>query len=1463
MFKGEIKLKRLACVILALSLMVAMVPQAAAQSIYLNEGFENAVTNGSPTGASVSGYSNIVRVVENGGGKAILQRNKKIDSVVSFACLPTGKNIIFEIMVKVNDSRSDKGVVQIAAGQEKISLVTFKQDGKIWDAQKIEIGSYKTGAWHKVSVRLNTESMRYDVYLDGEILSTRRIAGAANVGAISSVFFTSYGASSGETSMMTDFVRVYGGTELQDGAFFPAKEYNSRQIPITVDEIPDDVEIPIDVLFGSDFESDSVGSLPAGLARKTDGEVVQDPEEDNKYVAVKKTSSVESYVEIQVNNKLEHLVVEGDFYFPSIKGDIWLFLMRDTGGVFSNCLRVSGEGDVLTHNGRAVASGLNEEWVNIALIFDFNAKNFDVYANREVVLQKVGFAQSNISADMNAIRFNLRTGGDGGDEMRIDNLYAYKSDKLEVLESEDEDTNEENKEEKEPERERETVSPLNPDMTVFTRLTEEPSARPSPYFTDYEAARTRYEKSVCLIAGHQNSLIFREKYSSDYVPVLEENEMLIPLRLAGAIFNMPVTWDDATGTAKVGDISMKEGDGTLNIKGRNIPLKVPVRNIEGRLYVQLAPFADDGLDYYVGKSFKGLWSISPEKFNATTSNIVDALNYTVFERPKAHEILETVTENFPNNSHPRVIATADDFARMKQLAETDPYIKEWSDSLLRAAETSEKIKPLPQTYDSAGLRMQGFTSQATIISFYWGYYMTGEEKYFQAAREHALNMAKFPNWNAHQHFLETSAACGTMGLVFDLFYDRLSQTDKDTIVKAMLDFAIKPASEHYYGTGPSNWAVRENNWNIVCNTGVIMGTLAIIDEYEPEFCGDIIEKALRSSEYMMHTYAPEGGWMEGAGYWHYTVSNNVMMAHTLETVLGSDYGLMKTPGVMNTAYFPVFVTGNEGVFAFHDTTGKSNINSPEMFWFAGKNGDGDLSRLRLNTMEKMKYQGSFRDMLWYDPDILVEEVHLPLDYVYGYTEVATSRSDWTNSSTWIGLHAGQNHVPHGQYDIGTFEFESFGVRFANEMGLDNYNLPGYFGGPYYVHRAEGHNVYVINPDESNGQERSAETEVRLVEQKPRGTIYTIDMTPAYARQVKAAKRGFMLTEDRRMLVLQDEIVPLKAGDMYYWFWHTEADIEIAEDGKSALLQRDGRELKLYVDANVDFFIDSDKSLPLPTSPNNPAQLNNLTRIMNKLVITFASGTEQINFRVTAVPETIEYKQTPLTPISEWSIPDGELSVEYNYLEDILVDGKSIDGFEKTTSMYYVPVYEAGDTPPIVSAVGSEDAVVVQGTNEKPVATIKILSEDGTNPFMYFINFIHTPKKEKPTEGEKLEVVDVEASAVPEVLNVPKNTIDGDLSTRWSAEGVQWISLDLGEARTITSVGLSIYQGDARRQFFDVQVSMDGKDFVDVVSAQTSGTGPELEYLSIPPTEAHYVRIRGRGNSANSWNSITEIEIYGK
>ena len=111
-------------------------------------------------------------------------------------------------------------------------------------------------------------------------------------------------------------------------------------------------------------------------------------------------------------------------------------------------------------------------------------------------------------------------------------------------------------------------------------------------------------------------------------------------------------------------------------------------------------------------------------------------------------------------------------------------------------------------------------------------------------------------------------------------------------------------------------------------------------------------------------------------------------------------------------------------------------------------------------------------------------------------------------------------------------------------------------------------------------------------------------------------------------------------------------------------------------------------------------------------------------------------------------------------------------------------------------------------------------------------------------------------------NTPGNTVDNNLSTRWSANGDgQWLQLDLGTERIVGHVRVAVYNGNTRRNVFDLQVSTDGASWSTIRSVETSGTTTAEEEYDFTDVPARYVRYLGHMNNVNTFNSVTEVSVF--
>jgi len=588
----------------------------------------------------------------------------------------------------------------------------------------------------------------------------------------------------------------------------------------------------------------------------------------------------------------------------------------------------------------------------------------------------------------------------------------------------------------------------------------------------------------------------------------------------------------------------------------------------------------------------------------------------------SQEIIKDLKEKSTNQQHPRLMATDEDFKRIKRQLKTDENLQRWYKNL--QVETKKILRAPTVKYEIPdGLRLLD-TSRTVLqrtINLALMYRLTKDKKYADRAWEELSVVAdnkKFPNWNP-RHFLDTAEMTNAVAIGYDWLYDYLSANQRAILRKALIEKGLTPALQVYRGTArdpeiATSWRDGTDNWNTVSNAGIGMGALAIGDE-SPELqamAGEVLQHAIESIKKSLAAYAPDGGMPEGPAYWNYATIYMAYFLSALDSALGTDYGLSKMEGISETGYYPIYTEGAKGTFNVGDAASNIISRKPQMFWFSNKYKNVDFFNAALKGNDPM-------NLIWYrKPKEKSSSLKgIPLDKLFlnSETGIVTMRSAWNKNATFVGIHAGYNQSNHGDLDIGDFVLDALGVRWTYELGSDDYNLNGYFDlqskrWMYYRKRAEGQNTLVINPRSELDQNRTAKATITNFSSTRQQSFAIMDMTSAYW-DAFSAKRGIALTEERKTVVLQDEL-KLKKPSEVYWFMHTQAQIELTKDRKTAILTYSGKRIYAHIDSPIAGSFIIMEAKPLPTSPNPIGQASN--EGMRKLAIRL-SNTQNVTLSV--------------------------------------------------------------------------------------------------------------------------------------------------------------------------------------------------------------------------------------------------------
>lgn len=594
--------------------------------------------------------------------------------------------------------------------------------------------------------------------------------------------------------------------------------------------------------------------------------------------------------------------------------------------------------------------------------------------------------------------------------------------------------------------------------------------------------------------------------------------------------------------------------------------------------------------------------------------------------PSPETVLSTLEPN-----HPRLLLKKDGMERLKQQAVSDTLLRKYIGQVIGQADACLTRKPLEHVL--IGPRLLSVSRECLERTYMLGmaWRLTGEEKYARAAEENLLTVCAFPDWNP-SHFLDTAEMSHAVGVGYDWLYPVLSADSREKIRRGLIELGMKPGVAAYTGEkGPAWWALSEFNWNMVCNCGLLIGALSIA-ETNPDYARLIVPKAVASLPIALASYAPDGAWGEGPGYWDYATRYVAYGLSSLESALGTDFGLSQAQGLAESGLFPIYTTGPTGLFLNFADSGENARREPSpcVFWASRTFGNAFLADSEHALITGSSAQA--QHLIWYVPPSGKRTETQDLDRRFrGKVDVAVFRSGWGPDDLFVGVKGGYNQVNHGHLDLGNFELDALGERWARDLGSDDYNLPNYWEGKkdgrrwiYYRLNSLSHSVPLLN---GRSQDEQARAEVKEFVTMPHAAHVIIDISSAYVPVAKSVLRGVAMVGNRKAALVQDEFELAGSSDIT-WAMTTDADITLR--GDTALLRLNGKELtaRILSPKGSQFAIESAEQQP-PQKSNTGVK---------RLLVPMKGHAGKVRIAVLLAPKWEDgktVKKVEIAPLAEW------------------------------------------------------------------------------------------------------------------------------------------------------------------------------------------------------------------------------------
>lgn len=586
-------------------------------------------------------------------------------------------------------------------------------------------------------------------------------------------------------------------------------------------------------------------------------------------------------------------------------------------------------------------------------------------------------------------------------------------------------------------------------------------------------------------------------------------------------------------------------------------------------------------------------------------------------------VSETFISSKMSKTTPRLVLTPSLEKQLKEKLRNDPVVKNYYSAMQLNAK--DILSKPPLTYNVVGRRLLGTSREMlrrmSILSMV--YRIDRDPAVLKKINEELLAVCNFPDWHP-SHYLDVAEMALAVAIAVDWTGSFLPKSTADLAKKSLIEKGINPS----FGNNDPGWVNGNNNWNQVCNGGMIAAAIVIGDK-DPALAARTIKRSLDGIPYALKEYAPDGVYPEGATYWDYGTSFTCITASMLKSAFGSDFGIAQYPSFLESANFRMLSVGPSGwYFNFADCGDREGSNGDiTLAWFAKETGDLlYLGRNRfLKPPETMgglsRLAGA--GLVWLSEFTPSNTTTLPLAWKGdGSNPIVVFRGpDDDPHKYYFGGKGGRGNLNHGNMDAGSFVFELDGVRWAVDPGNQDYNELEQEGFDLW-NQTQNSPRWTLLTKGNQGHSTLTVDDTRFVVNATapltgfssgNNPSAVVDLTQVFGGRMKSAVRTFTKDTDHS-LIIEDNLVCGDSARSITWAMMTTAEVIPTQAG--IILRQSGKELHLKIISPVEVGISSIMMDPPPLRLDR--RIPGLKRLEIRMpAYTFKDGKGIVKVRLTS------------------------------------------------------------------------------------------------------------------------------------------------------------------------------------------------------------------------------------------------------
>lgn len=556
---------------------------------------------------------------------------------------------------------------------------------------------------------------------------------------------------------------------------------------------------------------------------------------------------------------------------------------------------------------------------------------------------------------------------------------------------------------------------------------------------------------------------------------------------------------------------------------------------------------------------------------ATLTGTVDAQTDAEYNPKLQNPISAAYLKRHLRKAQPRLVLNRDIEKQLKQQLKVNPVVQNMYKAIQRDATAilSESLlerKQIGRRLLSVSREMLRRVNMLGMV-----YRIEKDPAVLKRINDEVLAVCRFSDWNP-SHYLDVGEMAMAVALALDWTAGALPKATIEEAEHALIEKGIKPS----WPAGDKNpsWAYGNNNWNQVCNGGMIAASIAIA-ERDPGLAVKTLQRALDGLPHALDEYMPDGVYPEGSTYWGYGTGFSVITIAMLESAFGTDFGYGDFPGFLESATFRVLTNApSDMYYNFADCGDRRDPNGDIVLaWFAKRTGNATyFERERfLRPIADMRQLSRLAGagLVWLAQFEEKEGKGIPAAWKGDGSNPVVFFTGGSNDvhRYYFGGKGGRGTVNHGNMDGGSFVFELNGVRWVVDPGNQDYESLERTGFKLWGRNQDSQRWTLLTKNNFGHSTITVNDQFHRVDGMATITDFkdgaipeaTINLTPAFRGLLTSAQRRFV-KDGPTSLLIEDQISPSDETEEVTWQLMTTADVVIQHDG--ALMIQDGKSLRI-------------------------------------------------------------------------------------------------------------------------------------------------------------------------------------------------------------------------------------------------------------------------------------------------------------